>query len=136
MNINGAVQQGALSFNVGSRLTKAQTEKFTVEFEKALNEMIEHGCHMLEQGAVYTPSDYLVGENRISSNDVYVEFNKKNDASGTLIFMSLFDQGLEIYLNTLLPMIPSDVLINKNLLQNNRCSIYGKEFGSVANRVF
>ncbi|PCK01701.1 MAG: hypothetical protein COA42_22895, partial [Alteromonadaceae bacterium] len=60
LNINGAVQNGVLQFDIISRLLKDAAQKFTNAFETALQAVTLQGKLQAEQGHVKTPSDYAV----------------------------------------------------------------------------
>ena len=60
LNINGAVQNGALQFGIGSRLSAAQTSRFVEAFQTALAKVIQQGQTLAKTGGILTPSDYPV----------------------------------------------------------------------------
>ncbi|MCM0151737.1 amino acid adenylation domain-containing protein, partial [Photobacterium galatheae] len=58
LNINGAVQDGTLSFYVHSRLGEVQGAAFARAFEQALCAVIDTACTQAVLGGVKTASDY------------------------------------------------------------------------------
>lgn len=61
LDINGAVQQGQLFFEINSRLTSEQSQRFAALFQQQLTALIEHCAEQPEAGIQHqTPADYGV----------------------------------------------------------------------------
>ncbi|RXJ69818.1 hypothetical protein CS022_23660 [Veronia nyctiphanis] len=58
LNINGAIYQNTLQFEVQSQLDTDQSERFTTALQHALNDILETAVKQAKEGSRKTPSDY------------------------------------------------------------------------------
>ncbi|CZF84613.1 non-ribosomal peptide synthetase [Grimontia marina] len=58
LNINGAIYQNTLQFEVQSQLDTDQSERFTTALQNALNDILETAVKQAKMGSRKTPSDY------------------------------------------------------------------------------
>ncbi|WP_298776752.1 hypothetical protein, partial [uncultured Shewanella sp.] len=56
LNINGAIMDGQLTFNVASQLDAALSHTFVNAFEQALIEVVDCATAQATQGGLHTPS--------------------------------------------------------------------------------
>lgn len=156
LNINGAVIDGKLAFNIASRLTPSQNKTLRTTFKERLAHIVEHTIKVAEQGGIQTPYDQ-----RILSQQPYVEYHRSAQNDKVLIVLPLHHMGYEAYLGTLVPHLSPDfdlilldsdrdkkhsnfddyadalvdIIMEQQLLQGKRCALLGWSFGAVLTHI-
>ncbi|MCK5817811.1 MAG: hypothetical protein KAH18_00865, partial [Psychromonas sp.] len=105
LNINGAVQCGALQFTIASRSTDLLSYDFATRFQKALIDVIKQAALKAKSGGLRTLSDL---------KEVYLIVNEKSN--DPIFVLPPGDGGAESYLNNIVPQLKDRKIILFNNL--------------------
>ncbi|WP_299495015.1 condensation domain-containing protein, partial [uncultured Shewanella sp.] len=152
LNLSGTVKNGQLVFYICSQLSNKKVGAFLESFQQAVQAVTEAACSQEKQGGLHTPSDVM-----IQNQKSWIEYYRASDTKETLIVFPIHGLGYEMWLNTLLPEISSDIhlvlfdtdrerrfanfdtwatelvekIVSENLCPQGHCSILGWSFGAV-----
>jgi non-ribosomal peptide synthase protein (TIGR01720 family) len=120
VNINGAVQNGILEFNIASRLSSILTDAFEEHFQSALVEVIQQATLNTKNGGINTLSDL---------SEIYLTVNEASNEA-PIFFLPPGGGGAESYLNNIIPRLKDKKIIlfnnfyHESYLKNDNAQNY------------